>query len=95
MITAYRKKKTKHIQTAGTRRNSNVPSAAACLPLACCGAAAGRSSLLRLATSTASTMKASVPAPISATRQEKAMARGTTTTGASAQPRLPVMPWKL
>ena len=46
-------------------------------------------------TSTTSTTSTSTPALASATRQLNASAMGTRTAGASAQPRLPVMPCTL
>jgi hypothetical protein len=48
--------------------------------------------LWRLNQSTTSTAKANAAAAIKATRQEKAMARGTSSAGARAHPRLPVIP---
>jgi len=52
-------------------------------------------SLSRCSTSTASTAKASTLAAASATRHEYANVSDTTSAGASAQPRLPVMPCTL
>ena len=56
------------------------------------GTAADSVSLSRLTIKMASTINASAPATINASRQDHISAIGTKSAGASAQPRLPVMP---
>jgi hypothetical protein len=84
----------KHIHTAGNFKKSKLPLGdALVVTFETFGVAmTSRLNFLRLMTSTANTRKAKAPADLKAVCHEKAIAMGTIMAGASAHPRLPVMP---